>query len=51
MDEQRTYIQQLRADIGCSFENLPEAMDDREWWRERVREIRAGDVTIMNSIL
>ena len=26
----RTYIQQLRADTGCSPEDLPKAMDDRE---------------------
>ena len=32
----RTYIQQLCADTGCSLEDLPEAMDDREVWRERV---------------
>ena len=37
----RTYIQQLCADTGCSLEDLPETMDDREGWRERVREIRA----------
>ena len=38
----RTYIQQLCEDMGCSPENLPEAMNDREKWRERVRDIRAG---------
>ena len=37
----RTYIQQLCEDTGCSFEDLPEAMNDREKWRERVRDIRA----------
>ena len=35
----RTYIQQLCADTGCSLEDLPGAMDDREGWRERVKEI------------
>ena len=40
----RTYIQQLREDTGCSPEDLPEAMNDREKWRERVRDIRAGPV-------
>ena len=40
----RTYIQQLWVDTGCSPEGLPEAMSDREGWRERVRDIRA-DVT------
>ena len=38
----RTYIQQLCADTGYS---LPGAMDEREGWRERVREIRAGSAT------
>ena len=33
----RTYMQQLCADTGWSFEDLPEAMDDREGRRERVR--------------
>ena len=38
----RTYIQQLCEDTGCNPEDLPEAMSDREKWRERVRDIRAG---------
>ncbi len=29
-------------DTGCSPEDLPEAMNDREKWREMVRDIRAG---------
>ena len=33
----RTYIQQLCEDTGCGPEDLPEAMNDREMWRERVR--------------
>ena len=41
----RTYIQQLCADTECSLEDLPEAMDDRDVWRERVREIRADGST------
>ena len=41
----RTYIQQLCEDTGCSPENLPEAMNDREKWRERARDIRAIDTT------
>ena len=41
----RTYIQQLCEDTGCSPENLPEAMNDREKWRERVRDICAGGTT------
>ena len=41
----RTYIQQLCEDAGCSPEDLPEAMNDREKWRERVRDIRATSST------
>ena len=41
----RTYIQQLREDMGCSPEDLPEAMNDREKWRERVRDIHASGMT------
>ena len=41
----RTYIQQLCEDTGCSSEDLPEAMNDREKWRERVRDIRATSTT------
>ena len=37
----RTYIQQLCEDTGCCPEDLPRAMNDREEWRERVRNIRA----------
>ena len=40
-----TYIQQLCEDTGCWPEDLPEAMNDWEKWRERVRDIRAGDRT------
>ena len=36
----RTYIQQLCEDTGCCPEDLPRAMNDREEWRERVRDIR-----------
>ena len=38
----RTYIQQLCEDTGCCPEDLPRAMNDREEWRKRVRDIRAG---------
>ena len=41
----RTYIQQLCEDTGCSPEDLPEAMNDGEKWRERVRDICAGGTT------
>ena len=38
----RTYIQQLCEDTGCCPEDLSRAMNDREEWRERVRDIRAA---------
>ena len=41
----RTYIQHLCEDTGCIPEDLPEAMNDREKCRERVREIRVGGTT------
>ena len=41
----RTYIQQLCEDMGCSPEDLPEAMIDWEKWQERVRDIRASGTT------
>ena len=41
----RTYIQQQCEDTGCRPEDLPEVMNDREKWRERVRDIRASGTT------
>ena len=41
----RTYIQQLCEDTGCCPEDLPRAMNDREEWQERVRDIRATSAT------
>ena len=41
----RTYIQQLCEDTGCCPEDLHRAMNDREEWRERVRDIRATSAT------
>ena len=41
----RTYMQQLCEDTGCTTEDLPEAMNDRKKWRERVKDIRAGGTT------
>ena len=41
----RTYILQLCEDTGCSVEDLPEAMKDRDKWRERVRDICASGMT------
>ena len=47
----RTYIQQLCEDTGCNPEDLPKAMNDREKWRERVRDIRAGGTMIIIIII
>ena len=41
----RTYIQQLSEDTGCSPEDLPEEMNDRVKWRERLKDIRASGTT------
>ena len=41
----RTYILQLCEDTGCSPEDLTEAMNDREKWREKARDIRASGTT------
>ena len=41
----RTYLQQLYTDTVCCMEDLPGAMDDRDEWRERFREIRARGTT------
>ena len=45
-----TYILQVCADTGCSPEDLPEAMDDREGWRERVRDIRVDSALFCATI-
>ena len=47
----RTYIQQLCEDTGCSPEDLPEAMNDREKWRERVRDMMMMMIIIINKSL
>ena len=31
-----------RENTGCSPENLPDALNDREKWRARVRDIHAS---------
>ena len=41
----RINIQQLCEDMGCSPEDMLEAMNNREKWRERVRDIRANSTT------
>ena len=41
----RTYVKQLCEETWCSHEDLSEAMNDREKWREKVRDIRASGTT------
>ena len=41
----RTYIQKLCEDTGCSPEDLPEEKNEREEWRERLRDIRTSGMT------
>ena len=41
----RTYIQQLYKDTRCSLEDQPDAVNDRERWRERVRDICTDGTT------
>ena len=41
----RTCLQHLYKDTGCCLEDLMNAMDDREKWRGRVREICADGMT------
>ena len=40
----RTYLQQLCTDTGRRLD-LPETMNDRDEWRQRVKEIRASSAT------
>ena len=41
----RSYSHQFCVDSECSLEGLPRAMDDRDGWRERIREIHAVSMT------
>ena len=41
----RTYIQQLCEDTECSPEDLLKVMNNRERWRERIRDIHADGLT------
>ena len=51
-DEQLwTYMQQLCEGTGCSPEDLPEAMNDREKWWERAKDIRAGGMMVMMMMM
>ena len=47
----RTYIRHQCEDTGCSPEDLPEAMNDREKWQERVWDIPAGGMMMMMMMI
>ena len=44
-DQHEHTFRKLCEDTGCCPEDLPRAMNDREEWRERVRDIRATSTT------
>ena len=44
-DDQLEHTFSSCEDTGCSPEDLPEAMNDWEKWRERAREVRASGTT------
>ena len=48
---EHVWIQQLCEDTGCSPEDLPEAMNYREKWRERVNDIRASGTMMMMMMM
>ena len=41
----KTYLQQLCTDKRCSLEDLLGAMDDKDEWQEKVREIHVHSTT------
>ena len=47
----RTYLQQLCMNPGCSLENLMEAMDDRDEWQKRVRDIFTNSTTSWRRLI
>ena len=36
----KTFISQLVDDTGCTIDELPTAMNDRDEWRKRIKRIR-----------
>ena len=47
----RTYQQHLCMDTWSCLEDLPEVMDDRGEWQERVREICASSMMMMMMMM
>ena len=46
----RTYLPQLYADTGCNLEDMPGAIDDKDKWKERVREIHSSSKTMILNV-
>ena len=40
-----TYLQLLFMDTGCNLGDMPEVMDDRDEWWERIREVHPSGTT------
>ena len=38
----KTYVKQLMEDTNCPLEDLPQSMQDRNFWRDRVNMVRAS---------
>ena len=47
----RIYIQQLCEDTGCSPEDRPEAMNEREKWRERAKAFLFKAIQLRQTVL
>lgn len=41
----RTYIDQLADDTGCTLDDLPTLMSDRDVWRDKVKRVRDNNST------
>ena len=39
-----TYVDQLMRDTGCTIDELPTAMQDRDGWKKRVMAIRENSI-------
>ena len=44
-DQLEPTYKQLCEDTECNPDDLPEAMNERDEWQERIRDIRAGGTT------
>ena len=38
----KTYVRQLTDDVNCKLEDLPNLMEDRTLWKDRVNSVRAS---------